>query len=620
MTINGNNQKIDIAAANLPPGNIVVYEFGVRLDKDCLSEVMNQIMAARRLYNDLIAEIREVVSAANAYVMDRAPPDVRNLKTGIEALTEQFSAAKVSGDEPEMSRIAGERREKWKILSTALKSVRSEHKAFLQEQFYSRIGKSSSRQTYRLRCAAVDAGLGWGTANAVLDAAMVAFKKSMAFGRAPRFAIGAEINADCLTLQFTSPGGQPAANIIGGQNRELSMDLPGRGIGRRCYAPFRFRLGAAKAGVYATGTWQYHRPIPDSARIGLARLVRRRTGDKFSFAIQLMMTLPSAIVDPVAGANVAAGKRGRLATVHFGWSADVEGRRVAGVAESAEYAAASILQLPPQIESALQRSADIQASRDVERDKIVPRIKQILIADEESEAAREIGRLRSTVAQHISANRLHRTCRLLSAAGPLPEWLESWRKDDRRAWEAATHIARRARCARRDFYREVAIGLGRRFDVIAIEPLDLKGAALKVNKVTGEKNELGRKARSGRCVAAISELTGAIRWAAVKTGTAVLELKGETSRCSVCGGETIASQDDLQVLNCRNCQAILDRKRNGAVSAWRIVNADYENSVAEFWFSRRQILQDREAAKTEKLTKLANGRREARTPSEQKGA
>lgn len=620
MQINDSNHKIDISAADLPPGHIVVYEFGLRLDKECLSEVTNQIIAARRLYNDLIAEMREAVAAANAYVMDRAPPGVSSLKAEIETLTEQFGAAKASDDEPEMSRIAAERREKWKTLSTALKSVRSEHKALLQENFYSRIGKNSSCQTYRLRCAAVDAGLGWGTANAVLDAAMVAFKKSMAFGRAPRFAIGAEIDVDCLTLQFTSPGGQPAEKIIGGQNLELSMDLPGRGIGRRCYAGFRFRLGAAKAGVYAKGTWQYHRPIPDGARIGLARLVRRRTGEKFSFAIQLMMTLPSAIVDLVAGANVATGKRGRLAAVHFGWSADVEGRRVAGVAEGADYDVARILRLPPQIESALQRSADIQASRDVQRDKIVPRIKQILVTDEESEAGREIGRLRSTAAQHISANRLHRTCRLLSAAGPLPEWLELWRKDDRRAWEATTHIARRARCARRDFYREVAIDLGRRFDVIAIEPLDLKGAALKVNNVTGEKNELGRKARSGRCVAAISELTGAIRWAAVKTGTAVLELKGETSRCSVCGGETIASEDDSQVLTCRNCRAILDRKRNGAASAWRIVNADYENSAAKFWLSRAQKLRGQEAAKTEKLSKMSRGRREGRTTGKRNGA
>ena len=600
-----------ITPADIPSGDSVIYEYGIRIDKDSAALVGAQISQARRLYNDVVASIRNTITDLQAFVVDRSGPEAISVQAEIEALTKAFAAAKAADSEPDMQRIAESRREKWRTLSGTLKAARKEHRAEIQERFLSRIGRNATCDTYKLRSAAVAAGLGWGTANAVLDAGLQAFKKSFALGKAPRFAAGAEIDQDCLTLQFTAAGGIPAENILTDKHAEFML-RPDGGCGPRKYGELRFRLGSAKADTWVSGTWQYHRPLPEGSHISLARLVRRRVGPHLKWAVQLL-------VKPITPIREEVGERAPLVTVHFGWSADVEGRRVAGLADSADPGAAKIVALPPSIEAALERAAEIQGKRDESRDAVAVKVRAIELPESAGEVLQEVvGKMRRTRPQDISANRLHYVCRLLRDEDRLPEWLEEWRHADRLLWQDQTHIAKRARNARKTFYRELAISLGRRYSAIAIEPLDLASAAVKVSELTGEKSEFSKKARAGRVVAALYELESAIRWAATKTGAAVLDLVSETaSQCSICGGSHVtASKEDHQTLLCSDCGAVLDRKQNGAALAWQAVSEKRDDHVEDFWIAHLGKRDDAASKKAEKLSKMAEGRRKTRTGSD----
>lgn len=583
-------------------GDVLVYEYGVRLDKECTVAAVDQIHKARRLYNELVAAIRVVVTNMQADILARAGDDARAVQVRVDDLTAQFAAAKAANDESSMSNIAKTRREAWRELAGMLKEVRKDCREDHKTRFFSRIGKTTTTDTYQLRCKAVNEGLGWATANAILDNALNAFKKSFVLGKAPRFAAAAEKEQDTLTLQFTAAGGVSAQSLLDGEHGEFVLQ-PTQGCGRRKYGEFKFRLGSAKAETFATGTWQYHRPLPDGASVGVARLIRRRIGKDFRWCVQLALKLP----EPV---RIATERRKLMATVHFGWAADVEGRRVAGIADSADPGAARLLQLPPEIETGLAMAAELQGKRDTSRDKIVPKVKEIDLEPLPEEIQEYLRAIRRLPVQHVAISRLYRLCHMLRDAELTPGWLEAWRKQDRLIWQASTHIARRARNARRDFYRKTALDIAKNYEAVVIEPLDLAEAARKIDETTGERSDFGRKARAGRVVAAIYELESAIRWACTKTGTAVLELTASTATyCAICGGAITTNTEQHQLVRCNDCGAELDRKKNGAAVAWQLAEPGREGAVEDYHLTAADNRAARLQEKQLKLEKRVTARK-----------
>jgi len=615
-----------IEPAKLPSGDVLIYEYGVRLDRDCLQAVNEQIVKARALYNELVASVRAIIGEMNAFVLDKAGPEAQACQAEIDALNAAFADARAANDEDAMSKIAQSRREKWGGMATHLKATRAEYRTDIRERFLSRIGLNSACDTYQIRSRAVANGLGWATANAVLEAALNAHKKSFVRGNAPRFAVGADKDQDTLSLQFTGAGGVAASTILAGHHGELTL-APTNGCGKRKYGEFRFRLGPAGAKTYATGTWQYHRPIPEGAKIGRARLIRRRVGKDYRWAVQVQIKTTPAAPDYIAD-------RKPLVAVHFGWSADVTGRRVAGISDGADPGQATLLQLPPSVEDRLQRAAEFQSTRDTARDEIVPRLAEIALVPQDLDAlipdspeyraavaGNELAAIRRLPVQHVAIRRLHRLCAMLRDVEALPGWLDEWRKADRLRWQAAAHLARRARNQRRTYYRQTALDLAKQYSAIAIESLDLAAAAVLIDEVTGERSEFAKKARAGRVVAAVSELESAIRWAAVKVGAAVLELNGDTaSGCAYCGGKVVPAEDNHQELHCEQCGAVVERKTNGAALAWQAANDQLEEVVTEFWTATLEARSAAADKQAEKKTKMADGRRRARTVSDDESA
>jgi hypothetical protein len=144
---------------------------------------------------------------------------------------------------------------------------------------------------------------------------------------------------------------------------------------------------------------------------------------------------------------------------------------------------------------------------------------------------------------------------------------------------------------------------------------------MKVSEVTGEKSGFSRTARAGRVVAALYELGSAIRNAASRYGTALLEVKAETvSACGLCGGRTTAHEAVYQTLHCMDCGAQIDRKQNGAAVAWMHADAVRETLVADYWLDRIAGKEARLSEAKDRLAKMAAGRSAsrlaARTPIE----
>ncbi len=546
--------------------------------------------------------------------MERAGEEALALQAQVETLNLAFAQAKAANDEPEMKQIAEKRRNARKALYPLLNETRKAHRAELIEKFYSRIGNNSRCETYQLRNAAVQDGLGSSTANRILDNALKAWQTSMQQGRPPRFSVGAEKMQDTLTIQFAMAGGAPAEDIVLGKRKDVIIEFPKVGFRKRSYTPFLFRLGAATADTYAEGTVQMDRPFPEGAHVALARLVRTRVGMKFQYKLQFLINLPES-------AKVETPQRRKpFVAVHFGWSFDEQGRRLAGISDNGDVLDAQLLQLPADIEINLKRSAVIQSMRDEFRDGIVAQLKERLVLPEgltEEDALTEIwSKLKKLPAQHISANRLHYLATLLRERDATPDWFDAWRKDDRLQWQAQVSLACRARNRRRHFYRVFALNTARKYEAILLEIPDLKKAALKLDEKTGEKTDLARKARAGRTVAALYELESAMKWAACKAGSAVLKLRGEqtATTCGVCGasGKILkADEEDGQTLYCQSCGSTMDRKKNGAANAWQFAANDLESLVTSYW--ETVLAQQSKAGerKAEKSAKMAAGRKTA---------
>jgi hypothetical protein len=551
------------------PPDIVVYEFGARLDAGSQVAADVQIQRARQLYNDLIGCIRIVHTEMNAWVLDRAGSQARALQGQLLQCEAEIASAKRAGEVERFHQLAPQRLQLGSALTALLRPVREQHRTTLRTEFFARVGKTHGTQTYALRCQAVAAGLGWATANEVLDSALLAWKRSLAQARVPRFASGDRKDQDSLILQFTAKGGLPVQQVLDGSSREIHLVAPDIAR-RRAYGGFRFRLGLAQAATDATGTWQYHRPIPERAHVTSARLVRRRVADRFGWSIELVLRLAEPL-------HVQHTPKVPLGAIHFGWTKCEGGRLVATVAQGAEPAAVKSVVLPSSIEDDLAKAAVLQKQRAQARDGLLPRLAALARAKRElpTPLRAELVALAAVPRNQLAAARLYRLHAALAQVGLRRDWFDTWIRDDRMHWQAAVLLARHARGRRRDFYRCKALEIARHHGAVVLESLDLRAASKAVDETSGHWAGFSRHARAGRVVVALNEFEQALRWACVRHDTPVFELKGMTARtCAVCGtsGLTVPpalTQEARRQVLCSHCGAQHDRQANAACSAWR---------------------------------------------------
>lgn len=137
---------------------------------------------------------------------------------------------------------------------------------------------------------------------------------------------------------------------------------------------------------------------------------------------------------------------------------------------------------------------------------------------------------------------------------------------------------------RKDFYRNLALRQCQEFEAIILDQPDLKDTAQKISEVSGKRNELGRLGRSGRVVAALHEYTQALKWAATRCGTTLIEADGDSATvCAHCGHIGLENVDGTQYQQqqCPACGAVVDRKCNAAASVFQRLAAGIQDKVVK---------------------------------------
>jgi len=593
---------------------IIVYEYGIRLDKESKPLVWQQIQLSRKLYNNIVASMRQTFDAMNTFILERAGDEGKQLNQAIEEGIERFKTAKAEQNEDDIKETVLFLREKRAKLSEQLKGVRTQYKEETKRNFFNRIGMRTSCETYQIRSQAVKDGLGWATANEVLNSALKAFQARIKTGQPPKFAVGEEKQQDSLRTQFTQAGGCPVATLFESEHSGLSLRAAA-GFGRRKYGTFRFRLGEAKSDVWATGTCQFHREIPSGATVASAALVQRRIGRDLKHALQLVVKLPQQ-------AEAQATQSKKFCTVHFGWASEEGIQYVMALADQENPTKAQLFQLPTDIETDFNRVENLASQRSKLLNDLVLQIKSgsIVIPSQIKEVADEFDAIKRLPATHISLTRLHRICRLMIESDIFrPEALERWRRQDRLLLQDIAHIRRRALYRRRDFYRVTASVIAKSYGAIVIETLDLKKANTKINMVTGEKSDKNKKSRSRQRMAALHELQRQLRQAAGKAGCVIIELTGEktTATCAFCNREgTTTTSESSQVLHCPHCGSQMNRKQNGAAVAWQLASPIIDDLVHEARSLAAVQSSERAASKILKAEKVATARKANRAARE----
>lgn len=579
------------------------FNFGVRLDEGCVGDVREKVWLAHQLYNDLVGAMRKIHDELQLWTLEQGGDVTKAIYSKVVASQEHFASAKAANDEAGMKSAAEDRRTARRELAIAFKEIRNKYKDEVRDKFYSRIGNKTGTETYQIRCDYADKGLGFATSTDVLDRALKAWSDSMKQGKPPMFSKASEKIQDTLVLQFTKGGGLSRDEVFGGKSKEFSISAK---PGARSYGTFSFRLGAAKEKKYATGEIQFHRDLPENARISGAVLVVKKVADKHKYWVQLTTNYEADVVS-------ATGKKPFLA-IHLGWNADEEGRRIAGVSESPDASCAEIIQLPIEIEAGLSRAAEFKSQRDSMLNELVGKLGEWPLTGDEG-IDTEIGKLQKLPATHIAQSRLHRLIHKSWARGFegefQPAWLREWKSKDRKLWQAEVGMARKARARRKKFYELLALEWCGNYQAIVLEKPDLKKAAKKVDDKTGERSEFTKKARAGRQIAALYELVSAIKWQAKKLGVALFEENAATvSHCSHCGEPTVtAKPDDHQVLLCSSCGAVTDRKANGAAVLYQVSATGMEERIKQFHIDEGKKQLAALQKKTDRLKKMQEVRR-----------
>lgn len=560
-----------ITVKGVMPVENAVYEYGVRVDRECIPVLQAQFKLAHDTYNEIVSELKRIARAAKDWLEEQAGDEAKRLRVRIDLLNVAYKEAKAEDNREQLEFIANERRGLWREYYERINEVRRSRRNELKLLFEDQVAERKGCRIYEIRCEAVNHGLGWATANVVLKSAIQAWRKQWPKLKEPNYRHFAEVTQQLVELQFAS-GAVPVDAVTEARHSEVSIG--GAMAGRRRYSEFRMRVGAGEVRADVTGTIYVHRPLPSEAKVLRARLVEKRVGKDRKYYAQFVLEFPAG-----AGPTLPVREaRSPLVALDFGWYYEEEGRRIAGVAEGADPGMATILRLPQELEQLFERAEAIEGERATLRDEVAGEILAMTFKEAPEPLVDGFERIKRCRKPEWVAPALLASIVLKwreNCPSYLPEWLERlecWRKKDKALWQSATHTARRARNGRRKFYEAQAIRLCAQYERVVIDTPDLAQSAKVKDKTTGKHNKLGAAARSGRHRVALSEFRRILEWAATRSSVVVADILGRTSKtCAHCGGVAVVDEDNSRIVRCSNdeCGAVEDRELNAAAVCYR---------------------------------------------------
>jgi hypothetical protein len=127
---------------------VVVYEFGARLDARSTAAAADQILKARHLYNALIGCIRIVHTQMNQWVLERAGARAQDLQAKLSDCELEIASARAAAEVERLHVLAPQRLAIATELTALLRPVREAHRAELRALFFARVGNTTSTETY----------------------------------------------------------------------------------------------------------------------------------------------------------------------------------------------------------------------------------------------------------------------------------------------------------------------------------------------------------------------------------------------------------------------------------------------------------------------------------------
>lgn len=318
--------------------------------------------------------------------------------------------------------------------------------------------------------------------------------------------------------------------------------------------------------------------------------------------MQLQLRLPETN-DPRADVEART-----VAGISLGWYRDGDTRHVAAVNTTTRHEDAIVVRLPPDISEDLQRVENWMSARDTARDAMVVALKALVYSDATDLLAARMSDLAKLPVRHVASARLAALVLLWrdGFADYQPEVLaqfEAWRHFDVNLFETSAHVRRRTLNRRRVFYQGLAARWVKQYHTIVMHELDLAHMARIKDAATGEHTELNATARAGRYVAALAELENAIKNAAAKAGTRVINISAGTALiCSVCGSPAEGLKDAIEC-KCTNCGEMLEKRTNAASNLVRYFDLhqdDIARAVTSAQVAQSEAQQKRVANKAQR--------------------
>lgn len=543
-----------------PRGAVMVYRYGLLPPVEGADRVSEQLFLAHRYRNTLV-EIERGLRAALRDMEERF-----GLRPAFVAVNEAKARTALAATQLKAARAKTRTRAASKELTDALRDARAAEKAakqaFSAKRAELRDDPAMLAERERLqelanelkKSARKHCNVFWGTYQLVEDAMRESAKMPLYDGAEPNdphFARWGDAARQSISVQLQ--GGMDVADVAGNDTRfrigpaivppsELArwerkrirlgdpnwMPREGKAQLRRT---LYIRIGSNddRSPVWASFPMIMHRPLPVGAVIKRATVSKKMIGPREEWSTTITIVLPHGHRREPCGEGAVA--------VNLGWRVREDALRVATF-RGHDMPVGEEFTLDAYRIAGLRKASGIAAVRDKNFDAI-----RVVL----TEAFRAFGELPEWIRKDVaslgkwkSPDRLQR----LVTHWKTHRWtgddaiyatVETWRYRDHHLWEYERGQCVGSLRARRDYYRNFAAMLARRYGVLVLADEDLRDLA----RVPAAEDEDGGIAstRSNRQLAAPSELRTALMQAfAARGGEAVrLPAGNKTRTCNACG-------------------------------------------------------------------------------------
>lgn len=346
---------------------------------------------------------------------------------------------------------------------------------------------------------------------------------------------------------------------------------------RQTRTEVKLRIGSdGRKPVWATFPMALHRPLPKDSVIKLAWIHRIKIAHQWVYRFQISaesksFVRPNRIDSGAIGIDIGWRRRAGLSVMRMAFGADEEGRSYD-------------VHLPPDHTDKLAHVDSLEAIRGRHFKEVMDYLKEWLatnpaLPDWWIAKAPHITSWRSSV--RLEKFVWYWRSRRFAADADVFGFLDTWRKKERHLHEWSDNERDKTLARRKEYYRVLAATLARRYSHLVIEKFNLRKMARAPELEEGE-SWMSEKARFSRFRAAPNEFRQALRAAASKYGSQIIEVPAErtTLMCHLCGHDVPWDTSAPVEHKCEGCGAKWDQDHNAAINILRRWKPKSSGSVA----------------------------------------